>query len=200
MSTETKPLRWDPFSTFLVIACLALAVLVLLLARENRALKASLASGGHTSIANDPNALKAGDTMAPFDMIDASGAKTRLEFGRGEDRTLLLVFSVSCPACEKNLPIWNALLVQAPPPSVRVVAIQTDKWSPTGEKSAALDPTFPYPVYGIGRAQPAPLAKVPYIPATVVLDRTGVVIKAWFGILTADQQLELRKEIGIAAG
>ena len=200
MSTETKPSRWDPFTTFLVVACLALAVLVLLLARENRSLKTLIASGGHASVADDPNALKTGDTLTPFEIIDGSGAKTRLEFGRGEDRTLLLVFSVSCPACEKNMPIWTALLATAPPPSVRVVAIQTDKVGPAGEKSPKLEQAFPFPVYAVGHPQPAPLAKVPYIPATVVLDSKGVVIKAWFGVLSADQQHDLRKEIGIGQG
>jgi len=34
--------RWDPFTIFLSVACLALAVLVLLLAQQNRRLKADL--------------------------------------------------------------------------------------------------------------------------------------------------------------
>jgi len=75
-----------------------------------------------------------------------------------------------------------------------VVGIQTDRDESGG--SSLVTQAFPFPVYGIERDRPNPMDRIPYIPATVVLDARGTVERVWFGVLTADQQEELRRQIG----
>ncbi len=186
--------RLDLFTLFLVGACLALAVLVLLLARQNRQLKETLVGHVHPTTPGAAE-FKPGDQVSPITVVADSGQKTHVTFGGGEKKTLLLVFSSTCPACDQTLPVWRQLLAAGTPPSIRVVGIQTDRLKAAGSASAVVAQSYPFPVYGYERSKPDPLEKVPYVPAALVVDDRGVVKKAWFGVLTKEQELELRKEL-----
>jgi len=178
----------DPFTIFLLAACLALSALVVVLAWQNWTMKRELARG-HAPEA--PDALAPGDVVPPFDVVDSAGKVERIAFGDGTPRTLLLVFSTTCPACKVNMPIWNELLARPIPPSMRVVGIQTD----AGAAHAGGDPVLPFSVFTIDRSRGASLEKIPFIPATVVLDAAGTVVAAWFGVLTDEQQAELARQL-----
>jgi peroxiredoxin len=192
MPNEKRSLDW--FSLFLVGACLALSVLVLFLARQNRQLKATLAEHAHTMT---PGAVefKPGDQVSPITVFADSGEKTNVTFGGGEKKTVLLVFSSTCPACEQTLPVWKKLLADGAAPSIRIVGIQTDRVKATEGSAAVVPQSYPFPVYGYERGKPDPLEKVPYIPCALVVDEQGVVKKAWFGVPTKEQEEELKNEL-----
>lgn len=173
--------RRDLFTPFLVVACIALAALVFFLARQNRELKARVA--GLETQAMPPGTLKTGDRVEPMTLLAESGVPTVVEFGSSKPKTLLLVFSAHCPACEKTLPLWNPFAVRVAATGTRVVGIQLDK----GQSASAVVARFP--VYAVTKPEPAALGKLPYVPAAVVLDGHGIVVKAWFGI-PAEGQLE----------
>ena len=178
----------DPFTIFLLVACLALSALVVVLAWQNWTMKRELARA-HSPEA--PDALAPGDVVPAFDVVDPSGKAERIAFGDGTPRTLLLVFSTTCPACKLNMPIWNELLARPVPPSMRVVGIQTD----AGAEHAEGSPALPFSVFTLDRSHGASLEKIPFIPATVVLDPQGTVVAAWFGVLTESQQAELARQL-----
>lgn len=188
--------RWDPFSIFLSVACIALAVLVLLLARQNRELKKQIAAG--TGLGALPErALKTGETIPPFELIDSAGEARAFDEVAG-GRSLLLVFSVHCPACTKTLPVWEELVSDAAP-ATRVLGIRTDSDEDAGAE-ATLPQAFPFPVYGVDRERAAAfLERIPYIPATVVVSDGGKVEKVWFGMLAEDDRAVLREMLGSAA-
>jgi thiol-disulfide isomerase/thioredoxin len=198
MSTEAKPAaaeetgrpRRDPFMLFLVVACIALAVLVIFLARQNRQLKASLASLAASQVPAD--ALKAGDRVEPFALLGEAGRKDRLEFSPDGSKTLLLVFSTHCPACERALPIWNDFVAAGPPAHLRVVGIETDRPGAAPELGGIVPASLRFPVFSVEQPPPPVMARVPYVPATVLLDGHGRVVKVWFGIPTKEQIGELR--------
>jgi thiol-disulfide isomerase/thioredoxin len=199
MSTDAKPTpaeeagrppRRDPFTMFLVVACIVLAVLVIVLARQNRQLKASFAALAASQVPAD--ALKTGDRVEPFAILGEGARKERLEFSPDGPKTLLLVFSTHCPACERTLPIWNEFLTAGPPAGLRAVGVETDHPGAAPELGGIVPPALGFPVFSVEQPSPPVLGKIPYVPATVLLDGHGRVVKVWFGIPTKEQLGELR--------
>lgn len=181
----------DRFTLFLGVACAALAVLTLMLAWQNRSLKAELATALG---APPPGALKIGDTLSAFDVVDATGNKTRVAFdGHGE--TLLLVFSSTCGACRETIPKWNRLLADGVSGAVHVVGIQTDfQHSPNADSTLPV-PDLRFPVFGSAEPRGEAMAKFPAIPAAALIDGKGAVKLVWFGVPTDAQVSELRRAL-----
>jgi hypothetical protein len=195
MNGETQSKR-NGFTMFLGVACAALAVLTLLLTRQNLTLKSRLAAASAAASAPPPGALKAGDTVAPFDVVDVSGNRSHVAFDGGE--TLLLVFSSTCGACRETVPMWNRLLAQPVAPTVHVVGLQTDfKASAPAEGGApALPiPDLRFPVFGAAEHDSPIMTKIPAIPAAAIVGPGGVVKAVWFGVPTDSQVSELRRDL-----
>ena len=165
----------DPFTGFLMLACAVLAVLVVLLALQNRELKTQIvAMAAAVPVAHG---LEAGDSLGELTLRDAAGSEFSLEFGGGSQRTVLLVFSTQCPACQETLPIWSDLLAAGENFGARVLAVQLDE---------ADDPAgvvLPVPIYHLNHELSPAMQEIPYIPATIVLDGGGTVEQIWFGVL-----------------
>ncbi len=187
--TPTAPRR-DSLTNVLLVGCVALALCVIALAWQNMSLKKRLSAPGH--VGEEREMLGQGEVVAPFELETPTGETFRVAFDQGQERTVLLVFSSTCPACKQNMPVWNELLGGEHSASVRVLGVQTDL--AVGGTPHVDGP--PCPIYAVGKRAGPPFDKLPYVPATVVLDRDGRVRSAWFGVLDADQQTELRREIG----
>jgi peroxiredoxin len=186
---STKPL--DRFTVFLVVACAALAVLTLLLAWQNRDLKAQLA----TALGAPPvGGLKAGDTLVPFDVVSATGETTHVTF-EGQRQTLLLVFSSTCGACRETIPVWNRLFADGVSSKVQVVGIQIDLQHDASTGSTLAIPDLRFPVFSAANPAGAPMSKFPAIPAAALVDAKGAVKSVWFGVPTDAQVSELRSAI-----
>ncbi len=199
VSSSERPVRRrrDWFTIFLLVACAALAVLVVLLARENRRLKAALSAPALGQAA--PEMLKAGECVTPFDVLGEAGRAVRVEFGPGQPRTLLLVFSSQCPACARTIPVWNEITAAVESASVRVVGVQLDQGQATGAAGAPNATAARFPVFGVGSARPGPLAKIPYVPVAALLAGDGVVEHVWVGAPESAQVEELRGALAAPA-
>jgi len=194
--TEPGQKPRERFPLFLAVVCAALATLTVLLTVQNMSLKSKLAAAAALANALPPGALKAGDTLAPFDVLDATGQSARVEFG-GQKMTLLLVFSSTCGACSETIPVWNRLLADTPSTTVKVVGIQTDLQEPggPGEGKTLPIPDLRFPVYGFANPRGEPVSKFPMIPAAALVDAAGAVKAVWFGTPTKAQASELRDAI-----
>ena len=185
------------FSTFLMMACVALSVLVVLLAVQNMRLKNEIAQ--HASDLPE-DALAAGEEFGSLSLIDWDEQSRPLEFGEGEQRTLVLIFSTHCGACEQTFPIWDAIVgdVDAAATGLRIVGVQTD---PPGEgdddPGHLLTESFPFPVFPVDYSQSFTMNRIPAVPATVVVDTSGVVEKIWFGVPDDDTVDEIRSSLGL---
>ena len=183
--------RTDPFTTFLMVACVVLAGLVVALTLQNRSLKERIAHAAGPA----PDQFKAGDVVAPFDVVDDGGAKKTIRFGDGERQPVLFVFSSQCPACKQTLPVWKDLFKSPVGAGVRVVGIQTDRLDANPAQPGEVTAAFPFPVYGYKRPEKDPLQKVPFIPAAIIVDTNGVVTSAWFGVPESAQREGLKKAL-----
>jgi peroxiredoxin len=190
---DDQPTPRDSNKRFLVIACLALAVLTVMLTVQNFRLKSQLAAALNAVPAS---ALKVGDTIPAFEIVDQQGNRTRLGF-ESDETTLLLVFSSTCGACRETIPVWNRLLAEGPASRVHVVGIQTD--FPSGESAhstAALSvPDLRFPVFGSAEPRAEPMSKFPVIPAAALVDGRGTVKAVWFGIPTDDAVSHLHRAL-----
>ena len=176
---------------FLGVACAALAVLSLLLTRQNLSLKARLADALG---APPPGSLKIGDTLAAFDVVDATGRRTRVAFDEQRE-TLILVFSSTCGACRDTLPVWNRVLADVASSRVHVVGIQTDFQSAAGVGTTLSIPNLAFPVFGSAEPNSEPMSKFPAIPAAALIDGKSTVKAVWFGLPTDAQVSELRRAL-----
>jgi len=195
MTDSDSSQRSGSFSIFLMAACAVLSVLVILLAVQNLRLKREL-SEQIASPAKD--ALQQGETLAALTLIGEDGESGLLEFGQGEERTLLLIFSVHCPACEQTFPIWEELVAELrQTPGLRIVGIQTDLASEDESyPSGTLPPAFPFGIFGVDYEASEAMGRIPFIPATIVLDTEGVVEEVWFGVPEDDRIDEIRDALG----
>jgi peroxiredoxin len=186
---QAKP--FDRFSVFLVVACAALAALTLLLAWQNRDLKAQLSAALG---APPPNSLKVGDTIAPFDVVNATGETTHVAF-EGQHQTLLLVFSSTCGACRETIPVWNRLFSDGVSSKVQIVGIQIDLKHEASTDATLAIPDLRFPVFNAANPAAAPMSKFPAIPAAALVDANGAVKSVWVGVPTEAQVTELKTAI-----
>lgn len=195
MTDSHSSQRGGWFTVFLMVACGVLSVLVVLLAVQNMRLKREL-SEQYAGPMKD--ALQKGERLPNLTLVGENGAAGPLEFGQGEERTLLLVFSVRCPACEQTFPIWEELVQQVHgTPGLRMVGVQTDlAGEAESHPSGTLPPAFPFGIFGVDYEASEAMSKIPYIPATIILDKEGVVEEVWFGVPEGDQLEEIREALG----
>lgn len=178
------------FTGFLIAVSSVLALLVILLAIQNRQLKHQLAELAAGDSVVEP--LRRGEVFDALVLVDDQGNRIPLTFDGGTPRTLLLIFSLGCPACTKTLPIWDEMLSEAVDPDIRVMGVQLDRGEEPGSLVAA---ALPFPVFGVDHSVSTSLSRVSHIPCTVLLDSHGRVSQAWIGTLSESQELEVREAI-----
>lgn len=179
------------FTGFLVVACAALCILVVLLSRENRKLKSPPAAGpGPAEIAASgrPPALKPGDHLAPLTLVDPAGRVADFTFAAPGQRTLILAVGGGCPHCATTVPVWNEILRQVASPAVRLVGIQVEAESPAALEALPAD----FTIHAVLNPRHTWLYALPMVPATIIAGPGGAIEHAWFGELSEPQQEELR--------
>ena len=175
------------FNRVMSVTAIALAVLVVFLARQNLQLKKQLAE--HQA---PQSALTPGERLGPIQLMDPDGASRPLSFAGDDQRTVLLFFTPDCPACRATLPVWHEL--ESLETSARILGVNLE--APGASQGDGLVTFgFPFPVFGIDPERSEGLREISYVPATVILDGDGVVRKLWFGELDDEQQNGLRREL-----
>lgn len=193
-------LRW--FLGFLVVATVALSVLVVLLARQNRELKAQLAAQAAAPEPTPvPSWLSPGQELPALPGIDQAGAPATLTFGGDAPASLALVISGSCGHCEAAMKVWGRQLDRVSNTKLRIVCIQID--APSPQYFQKLD--HPWPMFGAALDKPVWTRQLPIIPVAVLLDARGKITHTWLGDMDPKQEEEfmfalIGAGVGDAAG
>jgi hypothetical protein len=161
------------FTGVVVVACAALAVLVVVLSRQNRELKAALVAADNAARRVE-EALKPGARLASISVVDSAGAESMVSLD-GSGGRLLLIGSKQCPACESVRPMWQELGAWAASANVETICLLTD-----GEPGAGEAELLRMPVFGIRRFRESSISKLPTVPVVLLL-RDGVVERVWPG-------------------
>ena len=182
-NTKNQKSGGKAFNLFLMVACTALAVLMVLLAMQNRDLKQQLTDLMTPQL--PPESLKEGDIFEPLAMLDDEGNQVLIDFdgSDGQTRTLLMIFSSDCGACKETIPVWSALL-QERNLSIRVAGLRLG-----AEKEDT--PLMPFSVYTPEDGGKSLAGKIPFVPATMILDAGGTIERVWYGTLNEEKQAEL---------
>lgn len=173
----------------------ALAVLVVLLARENRALKAALAREAareresHAALPAPPGLegtarFEPGARLPPFTLVGEDGARVSLSWDGGGGRTLLLVLAEACPVCPQIHATWQELAPLVLAASVRVLGLQLDG-------TAELVELPGIPVLAPANLSELPLDHLRTVPLTLLVDGLGTVEWVRYGTLTPADAQEL---------
>jgi thiol-disulfide isomerase/thioredoxin len=176
------------FNRVMSVTAIALALLAVFLARQNLQLKKQLAEQQVPAAA-----LMPGVRLGPIQLVDADGESRPLSFSRDDERTVLLFFTPDCPACRATIPVWQELIdsLERPPRILGVNLAPPDADHGGGLVTFGL----PFPVFSVEAERSEGLREISYVPATVILDSTGVVRSAWFGELDDEQRDDLRREL-----
>jgi peroxiredoxin len=155
--------------------------------RENRRLRQDLLAMA-TAKARAAG-ITPGQVLEPFTLRDAAGQEARIDFA-GCAGTVLLFHAAHCEACAFSSPHWRSAVEQAARPDVRVLPIQTDvdEGGPQALEGLPASLVVPRPPLGW-------LAALPVVPATLVVDEHGAVVKAWFGEIDPVTEQELANAI-----
>ena len=98
-------------------------------------------------------------------------------------------------ACANSSAHWRGALAQATRPDVRVVCIQTDAESVAPLSLEGLPASLAVPLPPSGW-----IGALPAVPATLVLDENGVLVRVWYGEVDAGIAQELAHTIaGLSA-
>ncbi len=97
--------RFSWYATGLHVALVALCLLTVLLARENRSLKDDLHSVSMLA-AGGP---EVDDLVPAVPVTDLDGLDSELAYDDSARDSVVLVFTTTCPACRQNLGHWRDL-------------------------------------------------------------------------------------------
>ena len=179
----------------LVFAALtaALTVALALVVRENGRLREQLIALAEAKAR--ASGLGEGQALGPFTLRDAGGKDVRLDFAGGSLGTVLLFHASGCEACQNSRAFWRSAIEQAARPDVRVLCVQTDVTEGAPIAIEGLPASLAVPLPPVGW-----LAALPVVPATLLVDEAGVLLRAWWGELDGDTAQELASAIAGLGG
>ena len=137
-----------------------------------------------------PSFLAPGTKAPPLTVTTLADRTVTIPFTQGTMGTVVYFFSPTCPWCTKNAPSIEALN-KAVGGRYAVVAVAEAAEKELVQKQLAAKPTS-IPVYLVPKAtQRAYLLRT--LPTTLVIDRAGVVLRAWPGAYAGARQSEVEQ-------
>lgn len=194
------------FTAFLVVACLALSILVVILTRQNAEMRARLSEAIEQAGSAGLIAGERLDRLACFHGAGEPGAAepeapaaapcTAFDFEDGRFATVIFVVTGACPTCQASSAFFERVAAAHGGAPVRVVAVQIDAKQPAdlGPHGAGVE------VVGVAGPEKTWLRRVTFVPATIVVDHLGAVRSTWLGELSARQQDDLDRMLRAAEG
>ncbi len=168
---------------------LLLTVEVIVLAYQNRELKAALENRQHSM---EP--LKRGEKVEPPLVQSLDGGSFQLTFQDPAKKYLFFVFSTSCPHCEKNLVAWNSIAAKLKSTGCFIVGMSINSVKETQEYAAVKGAHF----YMVSVQKDTSFSRRYHIlgvPETILVGGDGVVEGAWVGELSAEQSDQIAREM-----
>jgi hypothetical protein len=186
LKDDTKMMPWRALAGLSVAVMIAVNVL---LVTENRRLARALESSELARRALSE--VSRGNVVPAIQGRNADGEPMTAEYAGDRRRTLLLVFSSTCPVCEENWPNWRELVVGLDERLVRIVAVDLPSRAP----ASYLDR------HGIRRdwlvrnlnERTVAAYKLNLVPQTIMIGPGGRVEDVVTGVLTDSQVDKLRR-------
>lgn len=127
-----------------------------------------------------PLKVEEGKTLEEFRAENLKGEETKIDYSQSNKR-ILLFFRTTCGYCQKQMPYWKQLALNADRQNYRVTAITTETDTQAIENYMKTYKIEDWEVLMINAAE-AQKAKLLATPVTIVVDNKGVVEKVWTGM------------------
>jgi hypothetical protein len=127
-----------------------------------------------------------GTALPALEGFDSNGNKHSISYGQDPRKTVLLVLSPRCQACEENRPNWEALISGLDQRSFRLAAVSLQSEGAKDYMSWLGSDKIPL------LAEIDPKHKVAYnlalTPQIILIDPDGKVEKVWTGVLRGEDK------------
>ncbi len=158
--------------------------LVGVLGTQNRSLERRYAA-----LAEQARLPYVGLTVPPFDAATLDGDSVRIGKSGEGSAQILFFFTTTCPYCRATLPAWNRIASEAGKQGeVAIYGIQLD--SAQSGLEYAEEHGLGFPLVTLPDPRIRQWYRVRLVPTTVVLDRTGLVVYARGGEITARETID----------
>jgi hypothetical protein len=134
-----------------------------------------------------PPPLAKGAIVSPLIATRLDGERQTLSYG--EKKTVLYVFTPSCPWCKRNVPNIKHL-VEAKGAEYRFVGISLEA---EGLSSYMTEHQLPFAVYTNVSPEQREAYRLGGVPQTLVISERGTVVQNWFGAYVNAQQPEIER-------
>jgi peroxiredoxin len=154
-----------------------------MLIKQNRELKAAIARS-----VKQPEYLKAGETVPPLVARTLTGERVEVDYTAAA-RTVLLVFSPQCSACDAVVPYWRDIEGACARNGYQIWGVSL------GDGPGTLSFLRSHSLNVDSFVDLAPetinLYKLSLTPLTLVVDQQGKVQRIWAGILSKESKAEV---------
>ena len=176
-------------ATLMFVLGAALLLVNFLLVQQNKKLKV-MASRPDRALE-----VKPGTALPPLEGFDSDEAMRIVDYGQDSRKTVLLVFSPRCKACEENMPNWKSIVNGVDQRSFQLAAVSLQS---EGVKEYASR-------HGINQipvlAKIDPKYRVTYnlalTPQTILVAADGKVEKVWTGVLSEEDKQDVELALNV---
>ena len=173
---------------------LILAIINVLLIKQNLDLRRQLAAGG-TTLDLTTNVLKPGDVVTGVTATDLNGRPYQLEYKNDGRHHLLLFFSPNCPYCQQQSPLWRYVLDTVDKNRFAVLGVVSETEdrrlvSAHAERAGYFKTKTPLPIVFFDHESLGSY-KLTATPTTLLIDEKGKVEHAWVGRWDESRAMEV---------
>lgn len=196
-----SPIRAGWFTPFLMVACVALAAVVVVQVRTNRSLRTDIAglradlekTAAELLTARGTKPLAVGDAIEDLKLQDEKGMWNPRSFVTSGRSTLMLIASHGCEACAATAPVWETILA-GPHPNCDAILVYIDGPPTPNDEHSFL----PVGRYFVHKGRDTSLGRLTMIPSTVLIGPDGVIDHVWYGVIDPDMMREISDVIADA--
>jgi len=166
-----------------------LALVNVLLVQQNKKLKV---------LASRPDRVlevKPGTALPSLEGFDGNGARHSIDYGRDSRKTVLLVLTPGCQACEANMPNWKSVVNGIDRQSFQLAAVSL---KPEGFKGY-LSRHGMDDVPSLTKIDPKSMVayNLALTPQTILIDSSGRVERVWTGLLRGNDKQDVELALNV---
>lgn len=174
------PARKDILAIILTLIIFIMGIEIVILAIQNRRLRAVLAE------TTQYQPLQANQQLPALAGSDLNGNPVDIRYGPDAPATLLIWLSPSCHICQENVPFWKRLHAERQSSKFRYLVLCAGTIDEARAYAAQHQLTFPVVSMTDDRLVSAYNGYV--LPQTALISPTGSIVNVWPGALDANQQ------------
>jgi peroxiredoxin len=169
---------------------LGLCVSNWLLIKQNRDLKAAIAH-------NNPEFLLRGQELPALTGKTLSGQRKTVNYAES-NKTVFLVFSPACPACEQAAPSWRDIIAACSRNQYQIFGISLDFDRGSRTRAFLISNGFSMETFVDIDGATKATYRLSLTPLTIVIDNKGKVDRVWPGAFDSKVKVDVEKYFGIS--